>query len=165
MTMAQAGASNVSIYRVEALLAELAGTCAFSADVTRQATRTSRRSREAILTELYTSLSPSESAVVTQIILKDLRPLLYPIPASASHYTSALLEYKSNAVTMLTKEAAMHAWDQSGRMSLIFRTRANLEEAATAYEGFASGEGFPQPTVGVPIQVCAPSAARFMRIY
>ncbi|KAI0369767.1 hypothetical protein BV20DRAFT_1044223 [Pilatotrama ljubarskyi] len=137
---------------VESLLDELAGTCAFSADSVRN-TSTTRRSREAILTELYTSLTPSECAVVTQIILKDLRPLLYPIPRSASHYTSALLDYKSNAVAMLTKEAAMHAWDPSGRMSLIFKTRANLEDAARAYEGFASGEGLPQPTVGMPIQI------------
>ncbi|KAI0630766.1 hypothetical protein C8Q77DRAFT_1135097 [Trametes polyzona] len=146
-------ASGMSIARVDSLLAGLASTCAFSADSTRKSFSGFRRTREAILTELYNSLTPSECAVLTQIILKDLRPLLYPIPRSASHYTSALLEYKSNAVTMLTKEAAMHAWDPSGRMSLIFRMRANLEEAALAFESFANGEGLPQPTVGVPIQI------------
>ncbi len=149
----QTDVSSISLCRVDSLLVELAGKCAFSADMYRKAAHASRRSREAILSELYTSLTPSESAVVTQIILKDLRPLLYPIPQSACHYTSALLEYKSNAMAMLTKESAMHAWDASGRMSLIFKTRANLEEAATAYEGLANGEDFPQPTVGMPIQV------------
>ncbi|KAH9849855.1 hypothetical protein C2E23DRAFT_877883 [Lenzites betulinus] len=145
--------SSISLARVDALLAELAGTCPFSADATRISAPTTQRSKDAILTALYATLTPSEGAVVTQIILKDLRPLLYPIPPDASHYTSALLEYKSNAVATLPKEAAMHAWDPSGRLSFIFRTRANLEEATLAYEGFANGEGFPQPTVGVPIQI------------
>ncbi|KAI0831933.1 hypothetical protein BC628DRAFT_1350625 [Trametes gibbosa] len=144
--------SCISMTRLDSLLAELAGTCAFSADATRYVS-TTRRSKEVILAELYATLTPSECAVVTQIILKDLRPILYPIPRSASHYTSALLEYKSNAVSMLSKEAAMHAWDPSGRLSLIFRTRANLEEATLAYEGFTNGEEFPRPTVWVPIQI------------
>ncbi|EIW58323.1 uncharacterized protein TRAVEDRAFT_124375 [Trametes versicolor FP-101664 SS1] len=148
-----ASVSSISLCRVDSLLSELAGKCAYSAEVYREGTHMSRRSREAILSELYTSLTPAKSAVMTQIILKDLRPLLYPIPQSACHYTSALLEYKSNAVAMLTKESAMHAWDSSGRMSLIFKTRANLEEAATAFEGLNNGEVFPQPTVGVQIQI------------
>ncbi|KAI0358264.1 hypothetical protein OH77DRAFT_1449955 [Trametes cingulata] len=141
---------SLTLSAVDTLLSELATKCAFSAATGHTKTQ---RSREAVLTELYTSLTPTECAVVTQIILKDLRPLLYPIPRSASHYTSALLDYKSNAVAMLSKEGAMHAWDPSGRMSLIFKTRANLEDAALAYEGFASGEGLPQPTVGMPIQI------------
>ncbi|KAI8985616.1 hypothetical protein BD414DRAFT_60158 [Trametes punicea] len=145
--------SKLSLIRVDALLAELAAKCPFSAAQADETAITLRRSREAILTELYTSLSPSECSVATQIILKDLRPLLYPIPQDASHYTSALLGYKSNAIAMLTKEAAMHAWDPSGRLSLIFKTRANLAEAACAFEGFANGEGLPQPTVGLPIQI------------
>ena len=90
---------------------------------------------------------------MTQIILKDLRPLLYPLPRSASHYTAALLQYKSNAVAMLTKEGAMHAWDPTGRMSLIFKSRANLEETARAYESLQAGEVLPQPEFGVPVQV------------
>ncbi|KAI0761805.1 hypothetical protein BD413DRAFT_646329 [Trametes elegans] len=142
----------MSIAQVNALLAELAAMCAFSATTARPPPA-SRRSREVILAELYTSLNPTECAVVTQIILKDLRPLLYPVPASATHYTSALLQYKSNAVAMLSKEAAMHAWDPSGRFRVIFSTRANLEDAANAYEEFESGEGLPRATVGAQIQV------------
>ncbi|CDO68359.1 hypothetical protein BN946_scf184815.g6 [Trametes cinnabarina] len=145
--------SRLSLRQVDALLSELAASSAFSAETVRKSTARSRRPREAILTEIYTSLTPTESAIVTQIILKDLRPLLYPIPQSASHYTSALLRYKSNAVTTLTKEAAMHAWDPSGRFSVIFKARANLADAADAFEGFVNGEGLPQPTVGVPIQI------------
>ncbi|OSD05314.1 hypothetical protein PYCCODRAFT_1385066 [Trametes coccinea BRFM310] len=143
----------LSLGAVDVLLSELAAACAFSADAVRQSRSGSRRSREAIISEIYTSLAPFECSVVTQVILKDLRPLLYPIPKSASHYTSALLRYKSNAVMMLSKEAAMHAWDPSGRFSVIFKTRANLADAADAFEGFVNGEGLPQPTVGSPIQI------------
>ncbi|KAI9062683.1 hypothetical protein FKP32DRAFT_1652628 [Trametes sanguinea] len=145
--------SKLSLQAVDALLSELAATCAFSADAVRKPKEGFRRSREAIMSDIYSSLTPFECSVVTQIILKDLRPLLYPIPKSASHYTSALLQYKSNAVTALSKEAAMHAWDPSGRFSVIFKTRANLADAADAFEGFVNGEGLPQPTVGMPIQI------------
>ncbi|KAH9893240.1 hypothetical protein C8Q73DRAFT_746032 [Cubamyces lactineus] len=145
--------SDMSLARVDALLSELAAKSAFSDDTLRKSSSASRRSREAILAELYTALTPVECAVVTQIILKDLRPLLYPIPKSACHYTSALLQYKSNAVTMLTKAAAMYAWDPSGRMAVIFRVRANVEEAANAFESFANGEGMPEVTAGMPIQI------------
>ncbi|KAI0642398.1 hypothetical protein C8Q79DRAFT_251688 [Trametes meyenii] len=144
--------SDLSLNDVDALLSELAATSPFSATAD-SSSSASRRSREAILTELYTSLSPFEGAVVTQIILKDLRPLLYPIPPSASHYTSALIQYKSNAVAMLTKEAAVHAWDPSGRMSIIYKNRAKLEDAARAYEICAKGDELPQPVVGTQIQI------------
>lgn len=107
-------------------------------------------------------LTPNEAAVVTQIILKDLRPLLYPLPADSGHYTTALLRYKSNAVTMLTKGTAMRVWDSSGRMAAAFRQRANLEEAAMACEEPQCGSEQPEkiayikPSVGSPIQVRHP---------
>ncbi|KAI0332785.1 hypothetical protein GY45DRAFT_1273530 [Cubamyces sp. BRFM 1775] len=145
--------SDVSLARVDALLGELAAKSAFSDGTVRKPPPTTRRSREAILTDLYTVLTPVECAVVTQIILKDLQPLLYPIPKTASHYASALLQYKSNAVTMLTKTAAMYAWDPSGRMAVIFIARANVEEAANAFESFTNGEGMPEVTAGMPIQI------------
>ncbi|KAI0675996.1 hypothetical protein C8Q78DRAFT_1135769 [Trametes maxima] len=151
-TYPQRAESDLSLNDVDVLLSELAATSPFSATAI-SPNSADQRSREAVLAELYNSLSPFEGAVVTQIILKDLRPLLYPIPPSASHYTSALLQYKSNAVAMLTKEAAMHAWDPSGRMGVIYRTRANLEDAARAYESSAEGEELPQPTVGTQIQI------------
>ncbi|KAI0664436.1 hypothetical protein C8Q70DRAFT_947961 [Cubamyces menziesii] len=152
-TSSTVATSSMSLARVDALLGELAAKSAFSDDTVRKSSTTSRRSREAMLTDLYTALAPVECAVVTQIILKDLRPLLYPIPKSASHYASALLQYKSNAVEMLTKAAAMYAWDPSGRMAVIFRARANVEDAANAFESFANGEGMPEVTAGMPIQI------------
>ena len=151
----QASTVVMTIQKVDALLTELAAKCAFSAASVHQSfvNAPPRRTREAVLTELYTSLGPSDCTVITQIILKDLRPLLYPIPRSATHYTTALLRYNSTAITMLTKEAAMHAWDPTGRMSLIFKSRASLDETARAYESLQAGEVLPQPEFGIPVQV------------
>lgn len=155
----QASTANVSLAEVDALLAEFASKCAFSDASVRApfSTAAQRRTREAILTTLFASLTPAEGAILTQIILKDLRPLLYPTPRSATHYTAALLQYKSNAVTMLTKEAAMHAWDPAGRMSQIFKSRANLEETTRTYESLQPGDTLPEPGYGTPVQVCCVS--------
>lgn len=58
------------------------------------------------------ALSPMGAAIVVQIILKDLRPLLYPLPeAVAEHYTSALLGWKSNALQLLTISQAVRVWE------------------------------------------------------
>ncbi|PIL24908.1 hypothetical protein GSI_12795 [Ganoderma sinense ZZ0214-1] len=150
----QGSTTTISLEEVDALLAELASKCAFSdASVRTPFSTTTRRTREMILTTLFASLTPAEGAVLTQIILKDLRPLLYPIPRSATHYTAALLQYKSNAVTMLTKEAAMHAWDPSGRMSQIFKSRATLEETTRTFESLQPGDTLPEPGYGTPVQI------------
>ena len=153
----QASTVTMTVQKVDALLTELAAKCAFSAASVHQSfvNAPPRRTREAVLTELYTSLGPSDCAVITQIILKDLRPLLYPIPRSATHYTTALLRYNSTAITMLTKEAAMHAWDPSGRLSMIYRCRTDLDEATQQFEVLKSGDAMPQPQVGIPIQACS----------
>ncbi|KAM5530825.1 hypothetical protein V8D89_015515 [Ganoderma adspersum] len=151
----QGSTTTVSLEQVDTLLAELASKCAFSDAAVRApfSATAPRRTREAILAALFASLTPAEGAVLTQIILKDLRPLLYPIPRSATHYTAALLRYKSNAVTMLTKEAAMHAWDPTGRMSQIFKSRANLEETTRTYESLQPGDALPEPEYGIPVQI------------
>ena len=154
-THSQASTVIMSIEQVDALLTELASKCAFSAQSVHGSTSSAvpRRTREAILKSLYNSLNPMESAVVTQIILKDLRPLLYPVPRSAAHYTAALLQYKSNAIGILTKEAAMHAWDPSGRLTMIHRLRADMDEATSKFENLRPGDSLPQPEVGIPVQV------------
>ena len=151
----QGSTTVVTLEQVDILLTELASKCAFSASSVHELSSATapRRTREAILTTIYTSLGPAECAVVTQIILKDLRPLLYPVPRSAAHYTAAFIRFNSNAVTMLTKEAAMHAWDPSGRLGMIYKSRAELDEAAQRFEGLRHGGPMPQPVVGTPIQV------------
>lgn len=93
-------------------------------------------------------MGPYSAAFLTQIILKDLRPLLYPL--SETHYTTSLLRYNTNAVSMLTKEDVMKAWDKSGKLLRIYRLRASLEEAVRAYE---DPNESVQPQLGTPLQV------------
>ena len=73
----QGSATTVALDRIDTLLMELASKCAFSDFSVHASTSTTtpRRSREDILASIYASLTPEEGAVVTQIILKDLRQL------------------------------------------------------------------------------------------
>ncbi|EIN06045.1 DNA ligase/mRNA capping enzyme, partial [Punctularia strigosozonata HHB-11173 SS5] len=139
----------VSIAEVDALLDELATTSAWSADCVRTAHSPSpRRTRSAILSDLFRDIPALDAAFLTQIILKDLRPLLYPLPET--HTTVALRDYKSNALSILTREIAMKVWDPSGRMLKIYASRANLEEAAHAFD---EGDLACTPVFGLPIQI------------
>lgn len=149
---------------MDTLLTELASKCAFSASAIRCKTSkqntgdaSSSGSRARILRRLYLPLSPAEADVVTQIILKDLRPLLYPLPGEAAHYRAALMDFNSRSVAPLTKEGAMHAWDPSGRMLALYGVRASLDDASDSYENIPHGEGRNDesflPQVGLPIMV------------
>lgn len=88
---------------------------------------------------------------MTQIILKDLRPLLYPL--SEIHYTAALRNFNSASVKMLTKEDAMNAWDSSGRMLAIYRVRPLLDEAARGFEREPSIHAIPRLRTPLAVRV------------
>ncbi|OCH96368.1 hypothetical protein OBBRIDRAFT_830240 [Obba rivulosa] len=147
----------MSIVEVDTLLTELASTCAFSASTIRPLDPASPRPRDkqSILSALYARLSPIEAAVVTQIILKDMRPLLYPIPEGATHYTTALRQFNSNAVMPLKRDDAMRIWDPSGRTLFAYRVRTCFEEAALAFECGPDDdvEQYLVPRVGSLIQI------------
>lgn len=98
---------------------------------------------------MYRSLPPFDAACLTQIILKDLRPVIYPLPDT--HYTVALKGFKSNAVTLITKEHAMTAWDPTGSMRKTYLVRSSLDEAADSFEQEAGQ--YAVPRVGTPIEV------------
>jgi DNA ligase-4 len=138
----------MSIQRLHTLLNELASHCPFSnLSLQELYYPARRRSRTSILRDLY-SVSAPEAAFITQVILKDLRPLFYPLPAL--HYSVALKQYKSNAVSMLTKEQAMQIWDPTGHMLRAYKTQASLCYAAEAFE---VGSLDVLPVIGKPIQV------------
>lgn len=92
---------------------------------------------------------------MTQIILKDMRPVLYPLVET--HTTKALLQYRSNALRMLSKWEVMNAWHPC--MSRIYRVRATLDDAARAIESLpsvarlASDHHVFSPVLGIPIEV------------
>ncbi|GJE91101.1 DNA ligase 4-like protein [Phanerochaete sordida] len=132
---------------ISTLLTELASSSAYSSSSVRAPPASRRKPRE-ILRDLYAPASPLSAAIITQIILKDLRPILYPL--KETHYRAQLLEYNSKAVCMLTKEQAMKVWDPTGKLSQAARMCASIEEAVAAYE---HPEGLLQPKIGVPVPI------------
>jgi DNA ligase 4 len=150
----QGGAESRSMNDIDDLLSKLASTSAFSSTDLRASISPRHKPRE-ILCDLYRLATPVSAAVITQIILKDLRPLLYPL--KESHYRAQLLQYNSQAVYMLTKEQAAWVWDSTGKMAGALKTRASLYEAIEACE---NPEHFVRPKIGVSIPVSTPDACR-----
>ncbi|KIO24857.1 hypothetical protein M407DRAFT_25816 [Tulasnella calospora MUT 4182] len=141
----------ISLHDIDCLLDELAAHSPFS-DVGVVSSAPPPRPRKQIIADLYRTLTPQGAACMTQIILKDLRPLLYPMPSSRT--TSNLLHYNANALHELTIHEAMHIWDP--RMLKIYRIRATVDAAADSFDGLVAGA--PQsevfcPTFGVPIEI------------
>ncbi|KAJ7634197.1 hypothetical protein DFH06DRAFT_1221373 [Mycena polygramma] len=141
--------SPLSIAEVDDLLEELASHSGYSdKSVRRTHSHATRRSKSDILRALYRSLSPMDASFLTQIILKDLRPLLYPLPDS--HYTVALKSFNSVAVTQLSKEDAMKAWDPSRQMLKTYRVRSGLDAAAAVFD---AGITDVLPRIGTPVEI------------
>ncbi|KAI6112701.1 DNA ligase/mRNA capping enzyme [Pisolithus sp. B1] len=138
-----------SLQEIDALLDELAATCQFS-DKFFHAAYPSPRSKTTILRALYDSLPATDAAYLTQIILKDLRPLLYAPPATST--SRILLDYNTRSKQVLTKEQFMMLWDPTKMLLQMYKVRARLDEAAM---GFEAGGTLVQarPQCGVPIEV------------
>ena len=81
---------------------------------------------------------------MTQIILKDLRPVLYP--SKETHYTAALKNQKSNSVVHLEVVDALKAWDPS--LNAFSRWRV-----VSSFEIALSGDDCDLVFVGNPLQV------------
>jgi len=111
------------------------------------------RTRAAIFRGLFRSLSPEDASVLTQIILKDLKPLLYPL--TEFHYTTALTRFNAAAVKMLVKEHAMDVWDPSGMFLRFYRVRADTDEASAFSDQSPSSKTSATivPNIGSPIAV------------
>ena len=109
-----------------------------------------KRSKTQILRCLYDSLPATDAAYLTQIILKDLRPLLYAPPAATTSHV--LLAYNTRSKHVLTREQFMLEWDPSGSMLKMYKVRAKLDEAAMGFE--AGGMlVHAHPRWGVPVEV------------
>ncbi|KIJ62038.1 hypothetical protein HYDPIDRAFT_42295 [Hydnomerulius pinastri MD-312] len=140
-----------SLREIDSLLDDLASTSSFS-DRSFHETHPSgtKRSKALVLRALYDALPATDAAYLTQIILKDLRPLLYAPPAASTSHV--LLDYNTKSKEVLTKEQFMMAWDPSGSMLKMYRARARLDEAAMGFE--AGGALVPaRPRWGVSIEV------------
>lgn len=139
--------SNLTMSEVDSLLMELASSCAYT-DANIRSSVHHARPKRAIIQALYSNLCPISAGFLTQIILRDLRPLLYPL--DETHYSASLLQYNSMSVTMITKEDAMRAWDPSGRMLKAYRLKASFDAAAEALDK-PGIELIPQ--IGYPITI------------
>ncbi|EJD40837.1 hypothetical protein AURDEDRAFT_170030 [Auricularia subglabra TFB-10046 SS5] len=137
-----------SMREVDAMLTELAALSPFS-QVAQTTTETPRRTRKAILRSLYKRLSPFEAAVVTQLILRDLRPIIYP-GTSTLHGTAALMDYNSRAYHILTKWEAMKVWHED--LPRAYRARGSWEEACDAWDKNQLSSAC-KPRIGVPVEI------------
>lgn len=118
-----------TIDELDELLNELASKSAYShKSIRSQFPKNRPGTRATILRTLFRSLCAHDASVLTQIILKDLRPLLYPL--TDFHYTAALTHFNTASVRMLTLQHAMTAWDPSGLFLRSYRMRACVDEAA-----------------------------------
>ena len=139
----------ISIHRVDELLDELASHSRFS-QMSQQPfhKRTKPRAQLAILRELYKGLAPHEAAFLTQVILQDLRPVLYPLPI-VNTTLNLLYAGSKHKKCELGLYQTMKSWHME--MPRVYRLCANLDEAARAIE---RGPPYPtSPTLFKPVAV------------
>ncbi|KAK0488845.1 hypothetical protein IW261DRAFT_376205 [Armillaria novae-zelandiae] len=145
-TIDQEQPSRLTINEADKFLDELAAISAYSDSSVRS--KYPRRTRSHIIREVYSTLSAVDASFFTQIILKDLRPLLYS--SHSRHYTDALKNHNSTSIHVLTKEDAMKVWDPTKSMLRSHSYVATLEDAAAAFE---NGVTISAPRLGVPIEI------------
>nr|XP_018260181.1 uncharacterized protein I303_07098 [Kwoniella dejecticola CBS 10117]OBR82339.1 hypothetical protein I303_07098 [Kwoniella dejecticola CBS 10117] len=148
--------SKLTIREVDLLLDELATSSSFS-----QLSQlpTTFRSPQTILSILYreSGLSPYGLCVLTQIILRDLRPLLNPLPKLPIRNPTTMLRMKSNTgPDQLTLRDAMITWDK--RIWEFYNGgRGNIDVCADIIESLDNGlqEGIVMtgPLLGTNVKV------------
>lgn len=119
----------------------------------------SHLTQSSLLTRLFrdSDLSPYALAVLTQVILRDLRPLLNPLPRLPTRNPTAMLRLKSNTgPAQLELAQAMKCWGH--RMAkLYFDGKGDLDWCADAVEDMKTKTGIRRisagPQVGVNVQV------------
>ena len=141
------GSVSLDILQVDRLLTQLASFSPFShSSVQRNPNLPS--SRVEVLRTLYSSLSPTEASFLTQIILKDLRPVLYP--AKETHYTAALKNQKSNSAVYLDVADALKVWDPTLNSLSRWRVVSSFEIALSNDNGGLVFVGNPLQVRGCP---------------
>ncbi|TFK17324.1 hypothetical protein FA15DRAFT_338182 [Coprinopsis marcescibilis] len=122
-----------TIYQVDDLLNELSACCAYTdASIIKLYPKNGRRKRKDIMRDLFCEMRPDDAAWLAQIILKDLRPLLYPL--EEMHFTVSLKFFNTKAVAMLSKGQAMRIWDPSKTMQNACRVFSDLDRAADIFD-------------------------------
>ena len=154
--MKQANDQRVSpdVLQVDRLLTQLASLSPFSHSSV-QRNLDLPNSRTEVLKTLYSFLSPTEASFLTQIILKDLRPVLYP--SKETHYTAALKHQKSSSIVYLDVVDALKVWDPT--LNVLSRWRV-----VSSFEVALSNGDSSLVRVGNPLQVSEQSASRSRKL-
>lgn len=92
---------------------------------------------------------PVDAGFLTQIILKDLSPMLYPLRPEYAHYTAALRSGKTNEIRILSRYDALRIYDPSGHMQRAWKL-IGIEGASGAFE---TKTNVWHPKVGQQLQV------------
>ncbi|KAG8692588.1 hypothetical protein FRC09_011098 [Ceratobasidium sp. 395] len=141
----------ITLRHVDELLSDLAALSPWS----HQSFRARRKRPELdILSELYADAEPQTAAVLTQLILKSIHPLLYPNKSKSAHTSD------KSPRKVLTIREAMRAWDP--RMARIYQVRADLTVAAQTLLKPSNDTTFG-PLLGVPIEIPKCFKARSIR--
>ncbi|EJT49134.1 hypothetical protein A1Q1_01783 [Trichosporon asahii var. asahii CBS 2479] len=150
------GNSTMTIGEVDALLDQLAAGSSWS-----QLSQipSDRPTQMTILQRLFrdSGMSPYALSVLTQIILRDLRPLLFPLPLRYVGRPELLIrETISSAPNLLTVESAMFRWDTT--MAKLYREgKGNIDWCATKAEEIRMSEQrmevAPGPILGINVKV------------
>ncbi|KAH9818899.1 ATP dependent DNA ligase domain-containing protein [Melampsora americana] len=119
----------LSLSDVDRLLDELAAKSVWS-NLKDSKVRKPPRNARLILHDLFDTLSPRQAAYMTQIILKDLRPLLYPLPGLSTN--QSLIDFNSRAYDELNQWSMMKAWHWA--MPRIYSVKADFDRAADLVE-------------------------------
>lgn len=146
----------MTIGEVDALLDQLAAGSSWS-----QLSQipSDRPTQMTILQRLFrdSGMSPYALSVLTQIILRDLRPLLFPLPLRYVGRPELLIrETISSAPNLLTVESAMFRWDTT--MAKLYREgKGNIDWCATKAEEIRMSEQrmevAPGPILGINVKV------------
>ncbi len=149
--MHQGPKDDLSLKEIDAFLDELAAMSGFSAEHVRekQADKEHRK-RVHVVRDVFGKLEPEAAGFLTEIILKDLKPILYRVP-EGTNIVDSLRKYNTRSFSELTKAQAMLAWDKSGRMLRHYKRQATIDQACKAWE---EGNMIEEPTLHVPIAVC-----------
>lgn len=157
----------MTISEVDALLDQLAAWSSWS-----QLSQAplDRPSPMTILRRLYrdSRMSPHALAVLTQVILRDLRPLTCPLPRlSFNRFDSLIMETITSAPEQLVLEKALHTWDPL--MAKLYREgKGNIDWCATAAEETRAREEAtdadipPGPILGINVKVSSPSCGMLL---
>jgi len=147
LEQASKGSVGLDVLQIDRLLTQLASFSPFShSSIQRNPDLPS--SRFELLKTLYSSLSPAEASFLTQIILKDLRPVLYP--SKETHYTAALKHQKSNSVAYLAVIDALRVWDPTLNALLRWRVVSSFEVVLSNDDGGLVCVGNPLQVSGLP---------------